>query len=397
MIDAIELTSEQKLIRKEVQNLAEDFGDEYWREKDMNEEYPHEFAEVLAEHGWLGALIPEEYGGAGMGTEELIVFGEELAASGAGWGGAQTIHGALYTSTPIVKYGSAELKERFLPDLASGEKTLQSFGLTEPNAGSESTAIETQAESNGDEYVVNGQKIWTSRADVTDYLLLVARTTPREEVDSKTAGISLFIVDVQQGLEDGTIEMSSIPKMSLTQSHSFEIWFKDHRIPAENLVGEEDGGFYHVLDGLNDERLMIAAELVGTGNVALEKAVDYANEREVFDRKIGKNQAIQHPLAAAYAQLQGARQVVYNAARMSDDLQQRDVGILANTAKYLAAEAAFDATDAAVQTHGGFGVAKEYDVERYFRNARVARIVPVSQELALNYLGENALGLPRSY
>jgi len=397
MWDTVELSEEQRLIQNEINTILDDFGPEYWRKKDAENEYPQEFASLLGEKGWLGALIPEEYGGARMGTSEVMVMLEEIASSSAGLGGAQAIHGALYTSKPIVKHGSEELKEKILPQLANGEKTVQAFGLTEPNAGSESTKIETRAEKDGDTYVINGQKVWTSRLDVSDYLLVITRTKEREEVEKKTEGISMFLVDLEKAYEQGAIEMNPISKMSLNLSHSFEVWFNDLEVPKSNLVGKEHEGFYQLLDGLNEERLVVSAENIGVGTIAIKKAADYARNREVFDRPIGKNQGIQHPLAKAYAQLQGARQVVYHTADRVDELEQKALGTMANTAKYLSAEAAYNATDVAVQTHGGFGLAKEYDVERFFRDARIARIAPISQQLVLSYIAENALDLPRSY
>jgi acyl-CoA dehydrogenase len=394
---AVSLSDEQKLIKSEIGKICDDFDAEYWRSKSRDHEYPTKFVNTLAENGWLGVLIPEEYGGAEMGTAEAIVMLEEIAASGAGFGGAQTIHGAIYTSRPLVKYGSEEMKEDLLPKFARGEETMQSMALTEPNAGTNSTAIETRAERDGDEYVVNGKKVWISRVDQTDYLLLVARTTPIDEVEKRTRGISLFLVDVEDAVESGGMEMSAIPKTAVNMSNSFELWFSDLRIPAENLIGEEDEGFYHILDGLNDERLVTAAESIGLGILALERGVNYAKERRVFDRAIGQNQAIQHPLAKSFAKLTAAKQVTYNAAMRSDDLSREELGEQANVAKYLAAEAAFETADAAVQTHGGFGVAREYDVERYLRNARLTRIAPISQEMVLNFLSHNTLGLPKSY
>lgn len=397
MWDPANLTEEQELIRAEIRNICADFDREYWRENDAEHEYPEEFADVLATNGWLGVLIPEEYGGAGMGTSEAMVVLEEIAASGAGYGGAQAIHGAIYTSTPIIKYASEELKADLLPKLATGEEMVQAFGLTEPNAGSESTAIETTAELDGDEYVLNGQKIWTSRLDVSDHYLVVARTTPKAEVERKTEGISLLLVDLADAREQDGFEARRIPKTAFNLSSSFEVWFDDLRVPVDRLVGEEGEGFYHVLDGLNEERLVIAAEALGHGRVALDRASAYASEREVFDRPIGRNQAVQHPLAEAYAHLQAAREVVYSSAELVDELDPKAAGLRANVAKYLAAEAAYMAADAAVQVHGGFGVAREYDVERFFRDARVAKIAPVTHELILSYVAENALDLPRSY
>ncbi len=395
--DAVPLSDEQRLVRDSIRDLCGEFDAAYWRERDREGEYPTEFVDRLGEHGWMGILIPEAYGGAGMATTEAVVMMEEIAASGGGFSAAQAVHGGIYNTVPIVKYASEELKESLLPEVADGEVAIQSFGLTEPNAGSESTAIETTAERDGDEYVVNGQKIWISRVDASDYVVLMARTTPREDVDKRTRGISMLLVDLDDAYEQDALEVREIPKSVSGFVHSYEMWFSDLRVPADRLIGEEGEGFYQVLDGLNEERLVIAAECVGLGIVALERAVEYANEREVFGGPIGANQGVQHPIADAYAKVLAAKQLVYSAAEVLDEADRTEAGARANVSKYLAAEACFAAADAAVQTHGGFGVAREYDVERYFREARLTRIVPITQQLALNYLGENVLGLPRSY
>ncbi|WP_123619768.1 acyl-CoA dehydrogenase family protein [Halorubrum sp. CSM-61] len=394
--DSVDLTERQALVRRSVRDLCSEFDDEYWRERDRTATYPQEFVDRLAADGWLGMLIPEEYGGVGMSTSEAVVMMEEIAASGGGFAAPQSIHGGIYNSVPIVKYADEELKEELLPKVAAGEETIQAFGLTEPNAGSDSTAMETRARRDGDEYVINGEKVWISRVEDSDYLLLMARTTPREEVEKRTRGISMILVDLEDAYADG-LEIERIPKTASRAVHSYQLYFDDVHVPARNLVGEEGEGFYQMLDGLNEERLVIAAECLGLGETALESGIDYANEREVFGGPIGANQAIQHPLAEAYADLLAAKKVIYDAADRLDDLDRTEAGAEANVAKYLAAEAAFDAADAAVQTHGGFGVAREYDVERYFREARLTRLVPVTQQLALNYLGERVLGLPRSY
>jgi len=396
-METVDLSEEQRLVQKSIREICESFGDEYWREKDREEEFPTEFVDTLAEEGWLGALVPEEYGGPGMSTSEVVVMMEEIAASGGGFAAAQAIHGGIYNVPPIVNYGSEAMKEELLPKLARGEIAIQSLGLTEPNAGSDSTSIETFAERRGDEYAINGQKIWISRVDATDYIVLMARTTPKSEVEKRTEGISMFLVDVDAVRDQGTFDMKPIPKTASGAVHSYELWFEDTRVPAANLIGEEGEGFYQVLDGLNEERVVIAAECIGLGEAAIMAGVDYATEREVFDRPIGKNQAIQHPLAEAFAHVTAAKQVVYNATEAIHDADRRMAGVHANTAKYLAAEAAFEAADIAVQAHGGFGVAREYDVERYMREARLTRLVPIAQELVLNYLGTKALGLPRSY
>jgi len=396
-IDTVGLSSQQQLVRDSIRDICSGFDDEYWRQKDIDGEYPSEFVEGLADGGWFGILIPEEYGGAGMGTPETVVMFEEVALNGGGFSAAQAIHGGIYNGAPLVEYGSEELKSELLPEVAAGETAIQAFGLTEPNAGSDSTAMETRAEREGDEYVINGQKIWTSRVDVTDYVLLMARTTPRSQVERRTEGISMFLVDVDEALEAGTLQMESIPKTASNFVHSFELWFDDLRVPATNLVGEEGEGFYQMLDGLNEERLVIAAECIGLAELAIDRGVTYAASREVFDRPIGKNQAIQHPLAEAYSRTQAAKSLTYSAAAAVEDGDSREIGTRANMSKFLAADAAFEAADVAVQAYGGFGVAREYDVERYFREARLTRLVPIAQELVLNYIGEKVLNLPRSY
>jgi acyl-CoA dehydrogenase len=396
--DTVSLTEQQRLVRDSIRDLCADFDAAYWRERDAAGEYPQEFVDALAENGWFGALIPEAYGGAGMGTEEAVVMMEEIAASGGGFGAAQAVHGAIYNSVPLVKYGSEDLKEELLPAVAAGEESIQAFGLTEPNAGSDSTAIETTAQRAGDEYVIDGQKIWISRVDASDYIVLLTRTTPRADVDKRTRGMTMFLVDLDEAVAQGALEMEPIDKTASNVVHSFELWFEGLRVPEDRVIGTVGEGFSQMLDGLNEERLVIAAECLGLGYAALEAGVDYANSREVFGRPIGKNQAIQHPLAEAYARVTAAKELTYAAASaVEDEDDSTAIGARANTAKFLAADAAFEAADAAVQTHGGFGVAREYDVERYFREARLTRLVPITQELVLNYLGENVLGLPRSY
>lgn len=395
--DTVTLSDQQRLVRDSIRDICADFDAAYWRERDRAGEYPHEFANALADHGWFGALVPEEYGGAGMGTPETVVMMEEIAASGGGFSAAQAVHGGIYNSVSLVEYGSDELKSELLPKVARGEVSIQAFGLTEPNAGSDSTAIETRARKAGEEYVIDGQKIWTSRVDASDHLVLMARTTPREDVQKRTRGISMFLVDIDEALAENSLETEAIEKTASNAVHSYECWFEDLHVPESRLIGEEGRGFYQMLDGLNEERLVIAAECVGLGEAALDAGVSYANQREVFGRSIGKNQAIQHPLASAYARVQAAKAMVYNGADAVGAESGADLGARANAAKYLASEAAFEAADAAVQTHGGFGIAREYDVERYFREARLTRLVPITQQLALNFLGENVLGLERSY
>lgn len=394
--EIVMLTDQQQSVQNSINKICSNFDDSYWRKKDANEEYPYDFVEALADDGWLGVLLPEQYGGKGYGTEEAVAMMYEIAASGAGFSGAQTIHAAIYNSIPLLKHGSPKMHEELLPRVANGDAWIQCFSLTEPDAGSDSTAMTTHAVQDGEEYVINGEKLWTSRIDVSDYLVLAARTTSRKNISKKTEGISLFLVDIEQGMNEESIEIDEIEKTASGVVSSFEVQYNDLRVPADNLIGQEGEGFYHVLDGLNEERLVIAAEAVGLGDLAIDKGVAYADQREVFGGPIGQNQAVQHPLVAAFAQLQAAKQFTFDAATKTDD-EQKTVGASANTAKYLAAEAAFAAADAAVQTHGGRGIAREYDVERYFREARLTRLVPITQELALNYLGENVLDLPRSY
>lgn len=394
--NTVELSSQQQLVANSIRNICDDFDDAYWREKDRKGEYPSEFVQELTDGGWFGILIPEEYGGAGMGTPETVVMFEEIAVNGGGFSAAQAVHGAIYNSAPLVKYGSDELKSVYLPEFATGESSVQAFGLTEPNAGSDSTSMETMARRDGDEYVINGQKIWISRVDQSDYILLMARTTPKSEVEKRTQGISMFLVDIEGAMENNELEMDKISKTASNFVHSFQLYLNDLRVPADHLVGEEGSGFYQMLDGLNEERLVIAAECIGLGELAVDRGVQYAKEREVFGRPIGKNQAIQHPLAEAYTRVQAAKSMTYEAADQAEN-EDSSLGARANMAKFLAADAAFDASDAAVQTHGGFGVAREYDVERYMREARLSRLVPIAQELVLNYVGEQVLGMPRSY
>jgi acyl-CoA dehydrogenase len=395
----LSLTDSQQEVRRSIQSICDKFNHEYWRDHASDGTYPQEFVDALGTEGWLGALIPQEYGGKGLSTAETVVMMEEIAASGAGFGGAQTVHGGVYNSPPLVKNANESHRQTLLPKVASGEVSIQAFGLTEPGAGSNAPDMSTSAERDGDEFVISGQKMWISRVDVSDYMLLVARTTPTSGVKKKSHGISMFLVNLADAQSQDRMEKEPIEKSASTLINSYHITFDRLRVPAENLIGQEGKGFYQVLDGLNEERLVIAAELIGMAELALAKGADYASERKVFDQAIGANQSIQHPLAAAHADVQAARELTYEAAERSaaGDLSREAVGARANAAKYLAAEAAFDAADAAVQAHGGKGIATEYDVERYFREARLSRLVPVTQQLALNYLGERELGLPRSY
>jgi acyl-CoA dehydrogenase len=393
----VALTPEQRAVREAVRDICADFDRQYWREHDREGRYPQAFVDRLGEAGWLGITLPEAYGGKGLGTAEAVVMFEEIARSGAGFSGAQTVHAAVYTAAPIVEHGNDALKARLLPDVASGETAVQTFALTEPDAGSESTAIATRAERDGDVYRVTGEKLWTSRIDASDYMVLVARTTPREDVDRKTDGVTLLLVDLADALAGDGMTVETIEKTASNVVTSFRVTFDDLAVPVTNRIGAEGAGFSYVLDGLNEERLVIAAECLGLGRAAVERGVDYAGDREVFGRPVGANQAIQHPLAEAHVRLQAARCLVYAGATRAADADRSEVGVHANAAKFLAADACFEAADAAVQAHGGRGIAREYDVERYLREARLTRLVPVTQELALNYVGETGLGLPRSY
>jgi acyl-CoA dehydrogenase len=392
-----DLSESQRLVQQSIREICSGYDHAYWRRKSESREYPHEFVDELLDNGWLGALVPEAYGGAGMGTSEAVVMMEEIAANGGGFSAAQAVHGGTYNILPIVRYGSETLKEEILPGVAAGDISVQAFCLTEPRSGSESTAIETRAVRDGDEYVITGEKIWASRVDVSDYAIVATRTTPVEDVGHKSEGLSLFLVDLDDAVRQGAMSFEEIPKAANDFIHSYRIQFDGVRVPARYLIGDEGDGFYQALDSLNEDRLVTAAECVGLGELAIERAVDYASERSVFGQPIGANQAVQHPLAKAYAKVLGAKSLTLDAAEHLDERGQKEVGTRANVAKYLASEACFEAADAAVQTHGGFGVAKEYDVERYFREARLTRLIPITQELVLNYVGEKVLDFPRSY
>ncbi len=384
------LTEEQQLIRTEVANLARKFDWSYWRELDSTGEYPHAFFNEMAAAGWVGAAIPEAYGGGGLGIIEASLILGEICASGAGTSGASPVHFSMFPPQPIIKYGSEEMKRQYLPKIATGEMKM-AFSVTEPNAGTDTPHIETTAVRDGDEWVINGRKVWSSNAQNADRVLILTRTTPIEEAGRRTKGMTLFFSD----LDRDAIQMRLIHKMGRHAVDSNELFIDDFRVPHTDIVGEEGEGFYHLLDGLNPERIVIAAEAVGIGKAALHKAVQYAKNRTVFGRPIGKNQGIQFPLAEAYARLEAAELMVLKAAWLYDNGQP--CGAEANMAKLLAADAACDAVDHAVQTHGGFGYAQEFDVERLYREIRLYKIAPVSQQMVLNYLGEHVLGMPRSY
>ena len=385
-----ELTEQQAAVQRAARELAGRFDDDYWAERDERQEFPWAFYEAFAEAGWLGVAIPETYGGSGLGIAEAALLLEEVAASGAAMNGCSALHLTIFGINPVVKHGSEALKQAVLPAVARGELHV-CFGVTEPNAGTDTSRITTTARRDGAGYVISGQKIWTTKAADSQKMLLLARTTPRDQVARPTQGMSLFLVDMDRS----AMELRAIPKMGRNAVSSYEVFIDGLRTPAETLVGEEGQGFRCLLDGLNPERILLAHESLGIGRAALRRAVDYANGRIVFDRPIGQNQGIAFPLAEALARLDAGELVARKAAWLYD--QGLPCGREANVAKWLCADAGFQAADAALQTHGGMGYARELHVERYFREARLMRIAPVSQEMVLNYVAEHVLGLPRSY
>jgi acyl-CoA dehydrogenase len=385
-----ELTEDQVTIRRAVAELAGKFDDQYWMEKDAAHEFPTEFYQAFADGGWLGITTPEEYGGHGFGISEAALLLEEVSASGAGMNGASSMHLSIFGMHPVIVHGSEELKRETLPRIVTGDLHV-CFGVTEPGAGLDTTRITTFAKRDGSDYVVNGRKVWISKAMESEKILLLTRTTRFEDVAKKTDGLTLFLTD----LDRDRIDIRPIAKMGRNAVTSNELFIDDLRIPAEHRVGEEGQGFKYLLDGLNPERMLVAAEALGLGRAALRRAVRYGNERVVFGRPIGMNQGLQFPLADSLARLDAAELVLRKATWLYDN--GRPCGREANTAKYLCAEAGFEAADRALQTHGGMGYAEEYHVARYFREARLLKIAPLSQEMVLNYLGSHVLGLPRSY
>jgi acyl-CoA dehydrogenase len=383
------LPEELDEIRAAVRELCAQYPGEYWRELEPDT-YPEAFVQALTENGWLAALIPEQYGGAGLSLTAASVILEEINASGCNSGAC---HAQMYTMGTILRHGSEEQKQRYLPRIASGELRLQAFGVTEPTAGSDTTSLQTTATKTNGRYLVHGQKIWTSRALYSDLMLLLARTTPLEQVEKKTDGLSTFIVDMKQALADGT--MTIRPIKTMMNHATTEIFFDGVEIGADALVGEEGRGFRYILDGMNAERILIAAECIGDGRWFVDKATAYASERVVFGRPIGANQGIQFPIAEAHALLEAADLMRYKAAWLFE--QGLPCGPEANMAKYLGAEASWQAANACLDTHGGFGFAEEYDVERKFRENRLYKVAPVSNNLVLAYVGQHVLGLPRSY
>ncbi len=376
-------------IRKSVRQLCDRYGEDYWLELDRKRGYPTEFVKELTTSGFLTVLIPEEYGGAGLGVYEAAVVMEEICRAGAHAGAC---HAQMYVMGSVLRHGNDEQKKAYLPKIASGELRLQSFGVTEPTTGTDTTNLKTMARRDGDNYVVNGQKVWISRIEHSDLMVLLARTTDRAEVAKKTDGLSAFIVDVQAAQGNG---LEIRPIESMINHHSCELFFDDLHIPAENLLGEEGKGFKVILDGMNAERVLIAAECVGDGRYFIDKASAYATDREVFGRPIGQNQGVQFPIARSYAEVEAAWLMVEKAARMFD--AGEPCGAEANMAKMLASEASWKAGDVCMQTHGGFAFAKEYHIERKFRETRLYQIAPISTNLILSYIGEHVLNMPRSF
>ncbi|MEP9349204.1 acyl-CoA dehydrogenase family protein [Xanthobacter sp. KR7-225] len=376
-------------IRAAVRRLCADFPGPYWRALDREMAYPSTFVEALTQSGFLAALIPEAYGGAGLPLSAAAAILEEIQRAGCNGGAC---HAQMYTMGTVLRHGSAAQKETWLPPIAAGTVRLQAFGVTEPTSGTDTTALKTTARRAGDHYVVNGQKIWTSRAEHSDLMLLLARTTPREAVAKKTDGLSVFLLDMRAAQTEG---LTIRPIRTMMNHATTEVFFDNVKVPAENLVGEEGKGFRYILSGMNAERILIAAECIGDAKWFIEKATAYAGERVLFGRPIGQNQGVQFPLAKAYADMRAAELMVHEAARRYE--AGIDCGAEANMAKMLAADASWAAANACLQTHGGFGFAQEYDVERKFRETRLYQVAPISTNMILSYLAEHVLGLPRSY
>lgn len=390
-----EQNPDHEAIREGVRRICADFPDTYWADKDENHEFPWEFYKAMAEGGWVGICIPEEYGGGGQGITEATIVLEEVAKSGAGMNGCSAIHLSIFGMNPVVRYGSEEQKRKYLPAVADGTLHV-AFGVTEPDAGTDTTSITTRARlaDDGSHYIVRGRKVWTTKAPYCDRVLLLTRTTPREDVKRRTEGMTLLFAELQKP----EVTITPIPKAGRNAVVSCEVVYDDHRVEVGDRIGDEGLGFTYILDGLNPERVMVAAEALGCGYAALAKATAYAKERVVFGRPIGQNQGIAFPLAEAYNRLKAAELVLRQATWMIDnDFPATQVGEAANISKWLCADAGFQAADQAMQTLGGMGYAKEYHVERYWREARLMRIAPISQEMILNFVSEHVLGLPRSY
>lgn len=376
-------------IRDGIRALCAQFPDEYHREVDHQRGYPEKFVEALTREGWMAALIPEEYGGAGLGLTEASVIMEEINRAG---GNSGACHGQMYNMNTLVRHGSDEQRQRILPKLASGELRLQSMGVTEPTTGTDTTKIKTTATRKGDRYVINGQKVWISRVQHSDLMILLARTTPLSEVQKKSEGLSIFLVDIREAMKDG---MEVKPIRNMVNHETNELFFDNLEIPADNLIGEEGKGFKYILTGLNAERALIAAECIGDGYWFTDRVTKYVSERQVFGRPIGQNQGVQFPIAEAYIEVEAANLMRYRACALYD--AGEPCGAEANMAKYLAAKASWEAANACIQFHGGFGFASEYDVERKFRETRLYQVAPISTNLILSYVAEHVLGMPRSF
>jgi len=376
-------------IRESVRRICQDFPGKYWRDLEAQEAYPSGFVQAMTDAGYLAALIPEEYGGAGLPLRAASIILEEIHAEGCS---AAAAHAQMYIMGTLLRHGSPEQKRRYLPKIASGELRLQAFGVTEPTTGSDTTRLKTRAVRDGDHYVIHGQKVWTSRALYSDLMLLLARTTPLDEVKKKTEGLSVFLVDIRECRGKG---LEIRPLKAMTNHNTTEVFFEGARVPAENLIGEEGKGFRYILDGMNGERILVSSESIGDARWFIRTASKYASERVVFNRPIGQNQGIQFPIARAYAETQAADLMLRKAAALFE--AGLPCGDDANIAKLLASEASWHAAEACMQTHGGFGYAREYDVERKWREARIQQIAPISTNMVLAYIGEHVLGMPRSY
>jgi acyl-CoA dehydrogenase len=376
-------------IRDAVRDLCSQFPDEYHREVDDRRGYPEEFVDALTKAGWLAALIPQEYGGSGLGLAEASVIMEEINRSG---GNSGACHGQMYNMGTLLRHGSEEQKQKYLPRIASGELRLQSMGVTEPTTGTDTTKIKTTAVRQGDRYVVNGQKVWISRVQHSDLMILLARTTPLAEVKKKSEGMSIFLVDLRQAEKNG---LTVRPIRNMVNHETAELFFENLEIPAENLIGQEGQGFKYILDGLNAERTLIAAECIGDGYWFIDRVAKYTKDRVVFGRPIGQNQGVQFPIAEAFIEIEAANLMRWRACELFDE--HKPCGAEANMAKYLAAKASWEAANACLQFHGGFGFAAEYDIERKFRETRLYQVAPISTNLILSYVAEHLLGLPRSF
>ena len=387
---SIDFSTEQLQIRDSVERLCAGFPDDYWRQRDTDGEFPEDFCQAIADNGFMGIAMPEEYGGAGLGITEAAILMQTISQSGAGNGGVSSVSLGIFGLNPVVRYGSEEQKQRMLPPIIKRED-IACFGVTEPNTGLDTTRLKTRAVRKGDRYIVHGEKMWISTAQVANKILLIARTAEESETSKPIDGLTLFYTD----LDRSKVDIRVIDKMGRKCVDSNEVFFDGLEIPVENRIGEEGKGFRYLLHGINPERILIAAGLVGLGRAALKRATDYANQREVFGRPIGMNQSIQHPLAKSWAELEAANLMVFRAAQLYD--RGEDSGAMSNAAKYLAGEATFNACNNAILTHGGMGYAKEFHVERYLHEALIHRIAPITPHLILCYIAERVLGLPKSY